>query len=401
MTETETNLAKSENLPGNFKKLKNSYIKFLRLKRKFPEFEKNNKNTCFDDFAKKIKKKKIVGVKIPIKTRDDINFKKKNINYKKLPGFDLLQNLLTIHSYEELIRAIFDHLPGKNYFNNKLQNTLAGIIEIYGYARTTSMLLQLQKESKNIKKDENDKIENINNIDNISISSGESIKDMKLYEPDSDSEDYNSEIIFIKNHIKNKIKNKNEVNNSFNNKTNSANNNIKNITNEDAMSSTSLTSDKVNSIKLKNLPCEILEYPNKSNQKNKDKKNENLYYTSLDIQDNKYCGRNKSYFKELGLGAHLYKDIYGFIYKYALHHFKGQDTAVFHCNDKNCIGIANYNVDTKDFSIIIKCNLTHMSHSYIKSPSPKESRLFEEFEKRVVNNGQIMRKQKQKYIMWY
>jgi len=134
--------------------------RYLRKTRKFPKNEEN---------FQYLKERKIVGIKYVVKDPDDINWKKKNINFKEYPGYDILLCLAKQYSYESLINAIIKNNTTKTS-SNKLKNIVSGLIEANGYANIISMLLQIKYRLNEKKQIEEEK-------DNISLSSGESIKD--------------------------------------------------------------------------------------------------------------------------------------------------------------------------------------------------------------------------------
>ena len=136
-----------------------SKIRYLRKTRKFPKNEDN---------FQYLKERKIVGIKYVVKDPDDINWKKKNINFKEYPGYDILLCLAKQYSYESLINAIIKNNNGKNN-NNKLKNIVSGLIEANGYANIISMLLQIKYRLNEKKQIEDEK--DINNDDSSSSDS--------------------------------------------------------------------------------------------------------------------------------------------------------------------------------------------------------------------------------------
>ena len=78
-----------------------------------------------------------------MKDPDDINWKKKIINYKNTPGYDILSTLAKQYPYEIIISAIIKNTK-KNFENDKLRNILQGLINANGYANIISMLLQIK-----------------------------------------------------------------------------------------------------------------------------------------------------------------------------------------------------------------------------------------------------------------
>ena len=103
-----------------------------------------------------------------MKDPDDINWKKKIINYKNTPGYDILSTLAKQYPYEIIISAIIKNTK-KNFENDKLRNILQGLINANGYANIIAMLLQIKQRIDEKRKIKEEK-------DNISLSSGESIK---------------------------------------------------------------------------------------------------------------------------------------------------------------------------------------------------------------------------------
>ena len=134
-------------------------IKLLRKKRKAPN---NNPKHEY------IKSQQIIGIKYSVKDPDDINWKKKIINYKNTPGYDILSTLAKQYPYEIIISAIIKNTK-KNFENDKLRNILQGLINANGYANIIAMLLQIKQRIDEKRKIKEEK-------DNISLSSGESIK---------------------------------------------------------------------------------------------------------------------------------------------------------------------------------------------------------------------------------
>ena len=110
-------------------------IKLLRKKRKAPN---NNPKHEY------IKSQQIIGIKYSVKDPDDINWKKKIINYKNTPGYDILSTLAKQYPYEIIISAIIKNTK-KNFENDKLRNILQGLINANGYANIIAMLLQIKQ----------------------------------------------------------------------------------------------------------------------------------------------------------------------------------------------------------------------------------------------------------------
>ena len=154
-------------------------IKLLRKKRKTP----NN-----DPKQEYIKSQQIIGIKYSVKDPDDINWKKKIVNYKNSPGYDILSTLAKQYPYEKILSSILKN-GKKNSNNDKLRNILAGLINANGYANIVAMLLQIKQRIDEKRKVKEEK-------DNISLSSGESIKPkMKVIgDEESSFSDESSEI---------------------------------------------------------------------------------------------------------------------------------------------------------------------------------------------------------------
>jgi len=128
-----------------------------------------------------------------------------------------------------------------------------------------------------------------------------------------------------------------------------------------------------------------------------------------DVDDTKSIDSTMSrgssrYRKELGLGLHLHKDENNNIYKYCLHHFLGETIAIFYCSDKECKSVANYDVDSKTFTVTVDHSKTHEQHNYIMNfESEKRDKLIVlEFQKKTFKEGQVFRKGEGKRIVqWY
>ena len=155
-----------------------SKIKLLRKKRKYPINEE--KMEYLND-------RRVLGIKYSIKDPDDINWKKKHMNFKNTPGYDILRSLAKVYPYEQIITAIIKNSLKNNNYNNKLKSMIAGLIQVNGYTNITSMLLQIKKRLNEKQKLEEEK-------DALSLSSGESIKDKNRYNSSSSSESEESSI---------------------------------------------------------------------------------------------------------------------------------------------------------------------------------------------------------------
>ena len=153
-----------------------SKIKLLRKKRKFPINEEK---------MEYLKERQAIGIKYSLKDPEDINWKKKNINYKNTPGFDILRCLAKVYPYESIINAIIKNSKKNNTNTNKLKSMIAGLIQVNGYTNIISMLLQIEQKIKEKQKLEEEK-------DNISMSSGDSIKDKKYNSSSSSDSDESS-----------------------------------------------------------------------------------------------------------------------------------------------------------------------------------------------------------------
>ena len=127
-------------------------------------------------------------------------------------------------------------------------------------------------------------------------------------------------------------------------------------------------------------------------------------FVDLNQSFNKKSGNvgNGRFRKELGLGIHLHKDKMNNIYKYTLHHFSGNDKAVFYCSDRDCKSNAVYDVDTKKFVLNSDHTKAHEEHNYISNMNKdKEKNIFADFEKKDKKEAQIIRKDGQKMVYWY
>ena len=156
-------------------------IKLLRKKRKYPINEEK---------MEYLSERKVLGIKYSIKDPDDINWKKKNVNYKNTPGYDILRSLAKVYPYDQIITAIIKNSLRNTNHNSKLKSMVTGLIQVNGYTCTTSMLLQIKKRLDERKKLEDEK-------DAISLSSGESIRDKNRYDSSSSSDSDDSSYVHL------------------------------------------------------------------------------------------------------------------------------------------------------------------------------------------------------------
>ena len=119
---------------------------------------------------------KVLGIRYTIKEPDDINWKKKNSNFKNDAGYDILLNLSKQNSFETIIEAIINDKKKNATDGINIKGILSGLIKAIGYTHVISMLLQIRTRLNEKKYLAIDK-------DNISLSSGESVKnDTKNYD---------------------------------------------------------------------------------------------------------------------------------------------------------------------------------------------------------------------------
>lgn len=107
--------------------------------------------------------------------------------------------------------------------------------------------------------------------------------------------------------------------------------------------------------------------------------------------------------KELGLGIHLYKDPNNHIHKFTLRNFRendGQQSAVFRCADRNCLGTGEYIISSQKFKLETPCSLPYEAHNFaVRECRQVDKKVYEEFNMRPeYSHAQIMRKGTERFV---